>query len=89
MLALAYLTFICDLIGFETLCPGCNMKTVEMHEKREQRVKKCGGGGCDEIKKKLLVWADRKQTFIKPKIQQEREECIHNMLASFKVNEFS
>lgn len=66
------------------------MKTVEMNEKREQRVKKCGGGGGrDEIKKKVLVWADRKPTFIKPKIQQEREECIHNMLASFKVNEFS
>lgn len=68
MLALAYLTFICDLIGFETLlCPGCNMKTVEMNKKREQRVKQCGGSG-DEIKKKVLVWADRKQSFIKPKI---------------------
>jgi len=29
------LTFICDLMGFETLLyPGCNMKAVEMNEKK-------------------------------------------------------
>lgn len=61
-----------------------------MNEKREQRVKKYGGGGDgDEIKNKMLVWADRKQTFTKPKIQKERVGCLHTMLASFKVNEFS
>lgn len=56
-------------------------------KRKEQRVKKRGDGG--EIKKKALVWARRKQTFIKPKIQQEMVEYMCNMLASLKVNKFS
>lgn len=55
-------------------------------KRKEKRVKKGGGG---EIKKKVLVWADRKQAFIKPKIHQEIVEYIRNMLASLKVNKFS
>lgn len=71
MLALAYLTFIHELIGFETLLyPDCNVKAGEINEKKtkETRVKEDDGG---EIKK-VLVWADSKPKIIKPKIQQKQ-----------------
>lgn len=63
------------------------MKTVEMNEKKRTESEKRWWWWWN--KKESIGLARRKQTFIKPKIQQEMVEYMCNILASLKVNKFS